>query len=317
MTNNGASGQNTVGSNTSVALSGGAYQWPVGAQNVISQSGVGGANITAVGEVPISQGKVATASSIYSAPYDASKAVDGDPTTRWAQLGGAPDPSWLRVDLGANHAITRINTSAYLLSGLGMKYTIDYSVDGTTWSSYVDKTSEANVPGEEVKAGLVIARYVRLNFTDTQFQGGSIFQFDVYGTVPPPLSQGKPATASSIYSEPYDASKAVDGDTTTRWAQLGGAPDPSWLKVDLGADHTVTSVSTLAYLLSGHAVRYKIQYSTDNTTWNTFVDKTTVDSIPGTDAAPGGSVTARYVRITFTTTYAQGGSIYQFDVAGY
>ncbi|WP_345762082.1 discoidin domain-containing protein [Diaminobutyricibacter sp. McL0608] len=314
MTNSGASGQNTVGSNTSVAMSGGVYQWPTGALNVIDQSGVGGANITPVGEVPLSQGKAATASSMYSSTYDASKAVDGDSTTRWAQASGAADPSWLQVDLGATYSITRINTAAYMMSGHGMKYKIESSTDGTTWADYATHTAQYTAPAEDMPAGQVLARYVRITFIDTQHQGGSIYQFDVYGTSPPPLSQGKTATASSIYSSTYDASKAVDGDTTTRWAQASGAADPSWLEVDLGANHSVTSITTLAYLTN--PVRYKIEYSTDNSSWTSFADHQGTDTTPGTDAAPGGSVTARYLRITLTNTHSQGGSIYEFDVNG-
>ena len=49
---------------------------------------------------------------------------------------------------------------------------------------------------------------------------------------PPPRSQGKPATASSQWSVDHAASKAFDGDPTTRW---GAEPQSrcGWLSVDL------------------------------------------------------------------------------------
>jgi F5/8 type C domain-containing protein len=48
------------------------------------------------------------------------------------------------------------------------------------------------------------------------------------------LSQGKPATASSVESSTYAAAKALDGNSTTRWASAEGH-DPEWIRVDLGA----------------------------------------------------------------------------------
>ncbi|TMM40974.1 MAG: carbohydrate-binding protein, partial [Actinobacteria bacterium] len=48
------------------------------------------------------------------------------------------------------------------------------------------------------------------------------------------LSQGRPATASSLESSSFPAGNAVDGNASTRWASKEGV-DPQWLRVDLGA----------------------------------------------------------------------------------
>ena len=47
------------------------------------------------------------------------------------------------------------------------------------------------------------------------------------------LSQGKPATASTTWSAGYEAARAFDGDSVSRW---GAAPDSraGWIQVDLG-----------------------------------------------------------------------------------
>lgn len=47
------------------------------------------------------------------------------------------------------------------------------------------------------------------------------------------LVTGKPATASSVWSDGYEAENAFDGDSSTRW---GAAPNShnAWLEVDLG-----------------------------------------------------------------------------------
>ena len=53
---------------------------------------------------------------------------------------------------------------------------------------------------------------------------------------PSPLSQGKPVTVSSQYTEPgYEPARAVDGDSKTRWASDIAARS-CWLEVDLGAE---------------------------------------------------------------------------------
>ncbi|MDH2394181.1 discoidin domain-containing protein, partial [Streptomyces sp. HNM0663] len=153
---------------------------------------------------------------------------------------------------------------------------------------------------------------MKITFTDTQGQGGSLYEFKVYGA-PVLLSQGKTATASSVYSASYDAAKAVDGDAGSRWAQASGAADPSWLKVDLGDQYQISSVNTSAYLLTGLGVKYKIEYSTDDSTYSMYADKTGSFSTPGVDTKAG-SVTARYMKITFTDTQGQGGSLYEFKV---
>ena len=263
---------------------------------------------------PISQGKTATASTIYSASYNASNAVDGSAATRWAQQGYLADPSWLKVDLGANYTISRVETSAYLHGDKGMKYKIEYSTDDVTYSTYADKTATYSVPGTDTNSGVAAARYMRITFTDTQGQGGSVYEFKVYDEEPP-ISLGKTATASTIYSAPYNASKAVDGSATTRWAQQGYLADPSWLKVDLGAEYTISRVQTAAYLHGGKGMKYKIEYSTDDVTYSTYADKTAAYSVPGTDTS-NGVAAARYMRITFTDTQGQGGSVYEFKVYG-
>lgn len=48
-----------------------------------------------------------------------------------------------------------------------------------------------------------------------------------------PLSQGCPATASSVHSAPYEAGYLVDGDPRTRWGTADGAEAP-WVEIDLG-----------------------------------------------------------------------------------
>jgi len=60
------------------------------------------------------------------------------------------------------------------------------------------------------------------------------------------LSQGKPATASSVEGA-FVAANAVDGNTGTRWGSAFS--DPQWLQVDLGGTAAV-SAGVLAWWLA-------------------------------------------------------------------
>lgn len=51
------------------------------------------------------------------------------------------------------------------------------------------------------------------------------------------LAKGKDVETSSSYSDEYDGSKAVDGDTSTRWSPMDADTD-LWMEVDLGEDTT-------------------------------------------------------------------------------
>lgn len=109
------------------------------------------------------------------------------------------------------------------------------------------------------------------------------------------LSQGHPATASSVESTSVPASNAFDGLTTTRWASLAG--DPQWIQVDLGATATITHVNLNWETAYGSA--YQIQTSPDGTAWTDIFSTTTGDG--GIDDLTGLSGTGRYVRMLGTT----------------
>ncbi|MFD4411519.1 discoidin domain-containing protein [Streptomyces sp. NPDC058476] len=116
------------------------------------------------------------------------KAVDGDLSTRWAQGLGLPDPSWIQVDLGAsydvNGAITTFEKSS------GYKYRVEVSPDEVHWKTLADHTSANTTAMTDYAhtADPVTGRYVRLTVTGSSGNGGSIFDFQVYGTPSAPSS---------------------------------------------------------------------------------------------------------------------------------
>jgi hypothetical protein len=133
------------------------------------------------------------------------------------------------------------------------------------------------------------------------------------GGTPVLLSQGKPATASSLESSSYPAGNAFDGNlTSTRWASKEGV-DPQWLRVDLGASASISRVKLSWEAAYGKA--YTIQVSSDGTTWTTIYSTTTGNG--GTDDLTGLTGTGRYVRVYGTargTSY--GYSLYEMQVYG-
>jgi uncharacterized protein DUF1996/F5/8 type C domain-containing protein len=124
------------------------------------------------------------------------------------------------------------------------------------------------------------------------------------------LSQGKPALASSQENGGAPAQAAVDGRSDTRWGSAWS--DPQWLRVDLGATATITSVQL--QWEAAYAKAFQIQTSPDGNNWT---------NIYSTTNATGGNQTltvngsGRYVRVYGTARgTGYGYSLYEFKVFG-
>jgi endoglucanase Acf2 len=123
------------------------------------------------------------------------------------------------------------------------------------------------------------------------------------------LALNKPVTCSP--TPQYPCAQAVDGNTGTRWASAQGI-DPQWIYVDLGATHTLTSV-TLRWE-AAYATAFQIQTSNDAANWTNVYSTTT-----GTGGVQNLSVTGsgRYVRMYGTARVTQYGySLWEFEVYG-
>ncbi|MFJ9822909.1 discoidin domain-containing protein [Streptomyces sp. NPDC101160] len=128
--------------------------------------------------------------------------------------------------------------------------------------------------------------------------------------VPVLLSQGRPVTASSQENAGTPATAAVDGDLGTRWSSAFA--DPQWIQVDLGAPAALSRVDLNWETAYGSA--YRIETSTDASTWTTAYTTTTGHG--GTESLPV-SGTARYVRLTGQTRATGWGySLWEFQVYG-
>jgi hypothetical protein len=107
--------------------------------------------------------------------------VDGDLSTRWAQGLGLADPAWIQVDLGSVTSIKSAVTTFELPSGY--EYLLEYSTDGVTWSTLDDHTASRTTDRTNYSflPQPVNARYVRLTVTNSNGNGGSIYELQVYG----------------------------------------------------------------------------------------------------------------------------------------
>ncbi|KOG60488.1 carbohydrate-binding protein [Streptomyces antibioticus] len=137
--------------------------------------------------------------SSYSEPNTPALAVDGDLSTRWAQGLGLPDPSWIQVDLGAQYDVTGAITTFEKASGY--KYRLEVSPDEAHWTvlddhTGGDTTAQANYSLADKD---VHGRYVRLTVTGSSFNGGSVYELQVYGT---PLAPGDDHTAPDAPASP-------------------------------------------------------------------------------------------------------------------
>ena len=130
-------------------------------------------------------------------------------------------------------------------------------------------------------------RYYRLVFSMNSSGNNRYYtvnEWELYnqrGGVGTNLCIGATASASGAYGS-QSASLAIDGNPTTYWeSSLEGAP--SWLKVDLGAEHIVRSMVIKSTSFPTEIPRdFTLQGSNDNSTWTVIGAYTGVDAFIAT-----------------------------------
>ncbi|KOU63167.1 Tat pathway signal protein [Streptomyces sp. MMG1533] len=155
-------------------------------------------------------------------------------------------------------------------SGADLSYTVD--ADGKVTITGINRT---RIPEDGV-VGVTLDRSVQ----------------------PADVAAGRTASASSEEtSKGNTAAKAVDGSTATRWCASNGNTG-HWLKVDLGTTKSLTG-TRIAWELDATNYRYRIEGSTDNSTWTTLADRTATTSTSQVQVSAF-RAQARYVRVTVT-----------------
>ncbi|MFD1046716.1 discoidin domain-containing protein, partial [Kibdelosporangium lantanae] len=87
---------------------------------------------------------------------------------------------WLRVDLGAQTALTGARV-AWEFPNRTYRYRIQGSTDGTTWSTLMDRTGNTDTSQVHTLRFTSTARYVRLTVTGLDSgTWASVRQFEVF-----------------------------------------------------------------------------------------------------------------------------------------
>lgn len=114
------------------------------------------------------------------------------------------------------------------------------------------------------------------------------------------LAEGRTASASSEQAE-HSASRAVDGDSQTRWC-ASSAQTNQWLSVDLGGEEVIRYVG-IEFEREAKNYGCRLEVSSDGADWRTVAQKT-ASSQPqwggSREAFFAMDVKARYVRVVFT-----------------
>jgi alpha-L-fucosidase len=125
-------------------------------------------------------GATVSASSFYSAGYEASNAADGNFGTRWASLQGSS--FWCQIDLKATKHFNQVaifETPQYV--GRIYSVTVSVSNDGTNWVPWREKGCRnyyTSVVGEAVDA-----RYIKIEFPVCNKEGINVDEIMVFDDV--------------------------------------------------------------------------------------------------------------------------------------
>lgn len=127
------------------------------------------------------------------------------------------------------------------------------------------------------------------------------------------LSLGADARAVASYQDGgYLASKAIDGNGSSRWSSDHSNDAGAWIQVDLGAQYAVSTAALNWEAAYGKA--YKIQVSDNASNWTDAYS--TTNGQGGTETVNVGR-NARYIRMQgITPATGYGYSLYEFEIYG-
>jgi len=238
-------------------------------------------------------------STSFSSDYDAVKAFDNDPNTRWS--AAAAENQWISAMFGETVTIDSVEISeAYdRIDSFYIQY-----YDKGTWRTCAEGTTiGANL---ELSFNPVTTTGIRLFIPNTP-AWATIYEFKLFSNGKQ-ISVGEEynyAFSSTDFDAEYDASKAFDNDPNTRWS--AAAAENQWLGAMFGKYVTIDSVEiSEAY---DRIDSFLIQYLEDGV-WKNCAEGTTVGSNLKLSFDP---VTTTGIRIFIPNTPAWA-TIYEFKL---
>ena len=164
---------------------------------------ISAAPVAQAANLALNPGATATANSEYAANWNASKAIDGDPTTNWSAASWASpsNPLWLMVDLGASYQVSNVVLKSRDLEQYSPSYYIDYeflvSTDQSTWWQL--KTGRLTDDGGDAWWDEVAVN-ASMRYALFQVTGGThwahLYEMEIIGENP--VQVPEPATVSLI-----------------------------------------------------------------------------------------------------------------------
>ncbi len=274
--------------------------------------------ITVTPAKDLARGRPVFSSTIEGPGFAPGSAIDGDSGTRWSsgQWMQTSQVGWIAVDLGAPYQISEVRLdweTAYAVN-----YQIQVSDDNREWT-VIHVVSGNRSKGLQTVAGLFgSGRYVRIYCTQTSDGSNnySLYDLQVHGTPVRDLAKGRPVTSSSVEGTDFIPSRALDGDSGTRWSsgQWMQTSQVGWISVDLGASYRISDVRLVWE--TAYAVDYQIQSSSDGVSWTTL-QEVSGNLRSGLADYSGLSGIGRYLRVYATRTSAGSNNYSLYDLQVY
>ena len=203
------------------------------AKVVPTHNGIGYLAASTKKDTNLAIGKTATASSNAGSDWLPSNAADENNGTLW-KAGSYTYPQWLTIDLGSSMSFKRCETE-FQFSQVAYTYRIEYSTNGTTWATFVNRTTNTSWgPMVDSVASPVTGRYIRITITGDDSSGRpspevGIWNFKIYDGVdkadPTPIVDAGPdKTGTTAFPTlPLTGSLVyATGPVTYTWSKVGG-----------------------------------------------------------------------------------------------
>ncbi|HIX81853.1 MAG TPA: discoidin domain-containing protein, partial [Candidatus Erysipelatoclostridium merdavium] len=248
-------------------------------------------------------------------------AVDNKANTSWISTG--VDDQWIYVELKGTYKISNMHLD------WGDDYAINYEIqisdDAKTWQTIKTITDGQGGQEDVLDLGDHEAKYVRLKLNESSGSAYQLVQWSIYGDLVEAenlqnIALNKTATASSVYNNVYEASRAIDGsfennggNDQSRWVSNRNSDD-EYIQIDLQASYDLTGVKL--YWEGNGAKQYQILVSDDGSQWQEV--HLEENGQPGIDYIEfADTVTGRYVKMQGIECASKYGySLWEFEVYG-
>jgi len=206
----------------------------------------------------------------YQSPNVPQNTLDNNLATYWSANG---DGQWIRYDLGALTAVSRVDIAWYQGNQWAYAFDIAVSPDTVTWTTVFSRHSSGQtLQPETYLFPTVSARYVRIvghgqwSGTKLHSRWTSITEVHVYGATvldPADISLSVAAVTASGFQSPNTPQNTLDGSLSTRWSAQG---DGQWIRYDLGTVAAIDRVDIAWYDGTQWASAFAVQVSLDSVT---------------------------------------------------